>query len=510
MSSKENLYHKLLGLSEQQTAPTYYEMLDLPEGGCESSRVEEQYKKQIQKVQKFTNNPKYKEGALFIKGELRQARSTLVDEGRRMGYQRELLQRRTTEVRNVLRPLLIKGYLVDDEYKYLSQNAAKLRVPEPVVQSVIKQELQKKGIDPSQALVDHSSFKKGSALPLGPGRKKKAAPRSLSARMPWMRYLHPAELLSLETWAMFAMLPLRMLGIGKPAQPKPMHDHEGFIAYHPYLATSLFWVGLVGFGLGFYQIHVGTQLDAKEALIEQYQRDASSVSETVRRAKAPLKKQIDALDEQLRQKTSQLAAKISENDDLKRTLRTAQAKIADLEKNGGGGPGMAALQQQLREKDQKIEFQDKMIKRLIGGGGNGGGNGDNAKLQAEIARLKKKNTDDRTAYEANILKAVVAERQKLSKQLKMFPVFRDRAEDLAARFTALKLGPDKAMARVTSIANATAFVRVIGRKPLARRMRMVAYRIQKVGEVTMTTGGTGTPKNAEGWKVRPQDILVER
>ncbi len=46
------------------------------------------------------------------------------------------------------------GRPVEEEFKYLNQHAGRLGVPEAMVQQVLKQELEKKGIDPATALVE--------------------------------------------------------------------------------------------------------------------------------------------------------------------------------------------------------------------------------------------------------------------------------------------------------------------------------------------------------------------
>jgi len=206
-------------------------------------------------VQRFTNNPKYKDGALFVKGELRKARSTLVDEGRRMAYQREMMTQRAQQIRNILRPLLIKGYLVEEEFKYLNQHAGRLEVPEAMVQQVLKQELQKKGIDPATALVEGSGVPgkvSAKALPTGPQRKKKAVSMSLAARFTLFRD-------PLGTFIALCVWPLRMVGILK-SPPKQVVQQAGFFDYHPFVATSLFWIGLLALALPFPFIRMTTTI----------------------------------------------------------------------------------------------------------------------------------------------------------------------------------------------------------------------------------------------------------
>lgn len=260
MGSNENLFHKLLGLPEKLESPNYFEMLEVFEGDVNGPQVEEQYKKQIQKVQRFTNNPKYKEAALFIKGELRKARGALIDETRRTEYGRELLQSRTQEIRTTIKPLLIKGYLVEQEYQYLSQEALRMRVPEAVIQQVIKQELEKKGIDPTQAIVESDGqVGKGRSVVSGPGpgaKKKHTAPKTLGARFRWIRYLHPSELFTVDTAMALATSPLWMLGL-KRYPPRHGQPVAGGLVFHaPFLAALILMTGI-----GFATIPYGGDLD---------------------------------------------------------------------------------------------------------------------------------------------------------------------------------------------------------------------------------------------------------
>ncbi len=348
----ENLYHKLLGLPENLDDPNYYHLLEMTEGTVISSAVEEAYKKQIQKVQRFTNNPKYKEGALFVKGELRKARSTLVDEARRMAYQRDLMTQRAQQIRGILRPLLIKGYLVEEEYKYLNQHAKRLGVPEPVVQQVLKQELQKKGIDPASALVEGSSVPgkvKSKALPVGPQRKKKGAPMSLAAR--WRVFRDPVGALGgLLVW------PLRAVGlVASPSKsPVPAQPLQaGFFDEHPFVATSLFWLGLVALAVPLPFVELKTKIDTQKDAAETWKTHVASLEKT--------KKKLQAENTQLERSGGKKAQdKLSRMYAEKRALEKALA--AEKKKL------QAALSKQVRAQEEVAELQKKLANAAGGGG----------------------------------------------------------------------------------------------------------------------------------------------
>ncbi|MBN4055057.1 hypothetical protein JYT15_00960 [Acidimicrobium ferrooxidans] len=365
----DNLYHKLLGLPENNDQPNYYGMLELTEGNIDATKVEEAYKKQIQKVQRFTNNPKYKDGALFVKGELRKARSTLVDEGRRMAYQREMMTQRAQQIRNILRPLLIKGYLVEEEFKYLNQHAGRLDVPEAMVQQVLKQELQKKGIDPATALVEGSGVPgkvSAKALPTGPQRKKKAVSMSLAARFTLFRD-------PLGTFIALCVWPLRMVGILK-SPPKQVVQQAGFFDYHPFVATSLFWIGLLALALPFPFIRmtttIGVQGRDKDRYINEI-RDQQDKIKKLTKGGPAMRQQLDESRfkvQNLRHKIQSLTAELTGAGTkllkAEGERNKARIKIAKLEKqlkNSSGGSG--EFTQYLKKQVKKLEG---VVKKLEG------------------------------------------------------------------------------------------------------------------------------------------------
>lgn len=392
MASDENLYHKLLGLPEKLTEPTYFELFELQEGDATGPQVEEAYKKQIQKVQRFTNNPKYKEGALFIKGELRKARTALVDEGRRANYMRELLQKRTTGIRQVVRPLLIKGYIVDQEYQFLTSEAAKSRVPEAVVQQVVKQELEKKGIDPTTALVDS-----GGGVPGGYGAKsvikqqpgapqRKRGPMTLEARFPILRYVfEPSELFTAETGMAIVTFPLWLLGL-KPSPPKPGQPQAGGLVFHsPFVAACLLFLGIGALAIPYGEADVlgyKAELDyvrSEKAGIESQREAWASEKAKLERQIAKLKKSGDgsvggADPEVVEELKQQVATLTQERDEARKEVESLKGELAsakdtvetlkDLIKGGGsgGGPDEATEQQLKALKEENATLKQAKVK----------------------------------------------------------------------------------------------------------------------------------------------------
>lgn len=517
----ENLFNKLLGTPEALTSPTYYEILEVAEGAIDVPTIEEQYKKQIQKVQRFTNNPKYKEGALFIKGELRKARSVLVDEGRRASYQRDLLQQRAAQIRGVLRPLLIKGYLVDEEYKYLAANANRLRVPEPVVQEVIKQELQKKGIDPAQALVNNDLFGKKSPralpLPAGPQKRKIAAPMTLSARMPWLRNLHPAELFTLRTLAAVTLFPLRIFGFRRPAPPPLPPGHPaaaqngaGFVSYHPYLSTSLFWVGLAAFGLPFLAIDWSVERKGLRGDLRQREEEILRLREDVQKARRRPVGPSESVDAKVH------AAKLRE---LRDELVREQARVADLERQiketpkAPGGEELARLKRELDEARTTLARESRMVKLL---------EREQERLERDLkaaqealktatpggdAELKKAREELQRARERIAKGELELAAQKKAGEIEI--------EQLRKAMKDANLDPDRTIGRILASDHKTVTLALGTRQGVKKGDRFDVKRIEVVGEIEIVsvtaTGSTGKVVRTEpNVNVVARDTVIKK
>lgn len=124
----ENIYHKLLGVPSEIKAPNYYEMLGILPRNFTTDILQQNYKQQLQKLQRLGNNPKYKEAILFLKSELRKARSQLESVESRNKYDEILRQQKIAEISQKVSLFRIKGYIDHLELRYLQKIAAEEKI----------------------------------------------------------------------------------------------------------------------------------------------------------------------------------------------------------------------------------------------------------------------------------------------------------------------------------------------------------------------------------------------
>lgn len=528
MASNENLYHKLLGLPEELDAPNYFQLLELNEGDASGPQVEEGYKKQIQKVQRYTNNPKYKEGALFLKGELRKARTALVDESRRSVYMRELMQSRTGEIREVIKPLLIKGYVVTEEYAYLAEVAKKTRVPESVVQQVIKQELEKKGIDPTQALVDAEAagIKKGrSVMPGRSARRGASAPMTWEARFPILRRLHPSELFTVETAKALAMSPLWLLGV-KRHQPQKGQGGKpvllgGLVFNQPFIAAILLFCGIALMVWPFSNQDVlgwkaelesvTAQRDGRLKELDEEREKVAKLTKQVNKLKTgggPSSEEVEQLQEALEKAREENKALASERDTLKGKITSLEKEIVDLKQSSGSGVQLTKDEyQKLLKAEIKVEALEAQLANLKDAG----------KLVAERDAAKAK-AAELTTQVTNL----TSKNKDLEAKLKAATGFKtnDALIDVlmygAPGFKQAKPGTRVILARSQATGEAVGAKVLIqtedeeDRKRLTVTDKIIAFRVSRIGELQLEKPGrmmAVIKKLSEGSTIRSRDRL---
>lgn len=133
----ENIYAKLLELPKNVEYPNYYQLLGVKEGELNNDRIENNYKKKLQKLQRVGNNPKYKDTVLFLKGQLRKAFTTITQPTSRTEYDLVLLSQKIEEIERDIRLFLVKGYIEKKELLYLKKHARVLKIPKPRIQKIL-------------------------------------------------------------------------------------------------------------------------------------------------------------------------------------------------------------------------------------------------------------------------------------------------------------------------------------------------------------------------------------
>ncbi|NUM37277.1 MAG: SUMF1/EgtB/PvdO family nonheme iron enzyme [Candidatus Brocadiae bacterium] len=134
----ENIYHYLLGVSPKIKDPNYYELLGIEENTQEIAKIEESYRGQIQKLQKFGNNPKYKETILFLKGELRKACHTLSNSTLRIEYDLVLSEEKVEILEKEIQLLYIKGNLHPLEIQYIQGRSREMKISPVRVEKILR------------------------------------------------------------------------------------------------------------------------------------------------------------------------------------------------------------------------------------------------------------------------------------------------------------------------------------------------------------------------------------
>ncbi|WP_372369451.1 formylglycine-generating enzyme family protein [Candidatus Uabimicrobium sp. HlEnr_7] len=133
----ENIYHKLLGVDKNVTTPDYYEMLNISSQKFNIDILQENYKLQLQKLQRLGNNPKYKETILFLKSELRKARSHLENTESRNEYNRVLQKRKLQKISETIDLFRIKGYIDNKEWSYLQKVASQYKISQAQLKTLV-------------------------------------------------------------------------------------------------------------------------------------------------------------------------------------------------------------------------------------------------------------------------------------------------------------------------------------------------------------------------------------
>ena len=133
----ENIYSHLLNISNDN--PDYYELLSVTDKNPRKHQIENAYKKKIQKLQQFSNNPKYKDIILYLKGKLRKARDVLTDKTLRTQYDLVLLEDKIKILQNEIQIFKIKGNLVKKEIRYIKLRGRQLNIPAKRMNKILGQ-----------------------------------------------------------------------------------------------------------------------------------------------------------------------------------------------------------------------------------------------------------------------------------------------------------------------------------------------------------------------------------
>lgn len=101
-------YSRILGIEPTDEVPTYYELLGLAKTETDPAAVEAAYKAQIRKAQEIRTS-KDKGFLEFLKEELRTARRTLADPGKRKAYDESLIADTVASFKAFVQPLMALG-----------------------------------------------------------------------------------------------------------------------------------------------------------------------------------------------------------------------------------------------------------------------------------------------------------------------------------------------------------------------------------------------------------------
>ncbi len=141
---KRTRYNELLGIPNSIRDPDLYQLLGLERSGLDAALVEERYRERMSTLQAI-KSPKHKSFIEFLKGELRRARAVLVDEKQRREYDRELLEERREQLTRILDIVLADGVLKVAEERRFQDMAAEVGLSPDEVETVLHDELQRRG-----------------------------------------------------------------------------------------------------------------------------------------------------------------------------------------------------------------------------------------------------------------------------------------------------------------------------------------------------------------------------
>lgn len=136
----ENIHLKLLNIDKIN--PNYYDLLGSSSENFCKQNLQDDYKKQLQKLQRLGNNPKYKAAILYLKSELRKARTCIENEELKQKYDEALFVEKHKHIQELTNLFSIKGYIHKAEWKYLEKKAHSYKI----AFSNIKKLLDKKNI----------------------------------------------------------------------------------------------------------------------------------------------------------------------------------------------------------------------------------------------------------------------------------------------------------------------------------------------------------------------------
>lgn len=141
---KRTRYNELLGIPNSIRDPDLYQLLGLDRGSFDDAQVEERYRERMGTLQGI-KSPKHKSFIEFLKGELRRARSTLVDAKQRQAYDLELLEERKEQLLRILDVVLADGVLREAEERRLQEMAAEVGLFPDEVEALLREELARRG-----------------------------------------------------------------------------------------------------------------------------------------------------------------------------------------------------------------------------------------------------------------------------------------------------------------------------------------------------------------------------
>lgn len=148
---KRTRYNELLGIPNAIRDPDLYQLLGFDRGEFDAAQVEDRYRERMSTLQGI-KSPKHKSFIEFLKGELRRARSVLVDDKQRQAYDLELLEERREQLTRILDIVLADGVLRTTEERRFQDMAAEVGLTPGEVEAVLSEELERRGAQRDSAL----------------------------------------------------------------------------------------------------------------------------------------------------------------------------------------------------------------------------------------------------------------------------------------------------------------------------------------------------------------------
>lgn len=144
MGERKTRYNELLGIDNTIRDPDLYQLLVLDRQAFNEAAVDVAYRAQMSKLQRI-RSPKHKSFIEFLKGELRRARTTLSNDGRREEYDGELLEERREQLTRILDVVLADGVLQVSEEERICSVAEDVGLLPHETEWILSEELRARG-----------------------------------------------------------------------------------------------------------------------------------------------------------------------------------------------------------------------------------------------------------------------------------------------------------------------------------------------------------------------------